>query len=194
MATLQNFGVPVGSGGVRGRILQPKAKFKFRVNLYGFGPLSTPLDLSAQVQSVSRPTRTASPVEVHSYNSIAYYASKGSWNSIELHVRDDVTNAVSRIVGHQEQKQMNYFQQTTPLAGSNYKFDMLIETLDGGNDGIIERWELEGCFLESTNWDGFDYTSTSDFLTIQMTIRYDNATQDGGLMPRIPELSSGVLV
>lgn len=189
MATIQNFGVPVGNG-ARARMLQPKVAYKFRVRVFGFGPFNTPLDLTAQVQSVSRPTMTTDAVQVHSYNSIAYFGGKPTFNSIDLTVRDDVTNAVSRIVGHQLQKQMNHFQQTSPLAGSNYKFDMKIETMDGGNDGVLETWFIENCFIESSNYGEFNYAN-SEVMNIQMTIRYDNATQEDGLMPLLPELTSG---
>lgn len=188
--TLQNFGVPTGDGTGRGGILQPKPKWKFRVRVVNFGPIAGGIELSQQVVSVGRPTVALSPVEVHSYNSIAYYAGKAVWNSISLVVRDDVTNSVSRLVGHQEQKTMNHFQQTTPLAGSNYKFQMFIETLDGGDDGVLEAWFLEGCFLENIEWDTFEYSS-NDPMQITMTIRYDNATQDGGLMPLNPQRLTG---
>ncbi len=190
MATIQNFGVPAGNGS-RARMLQPKVSYKFRVRVFGFGPISTPLDLTAQVQSVTRPSQQTEPVPVHSYNSIAYFGGKPTWQSVELTVRDDVTNSVSRLIGHQLQKQMNHFQQTSPLAGANYKFDMKIETLDGGNDGVIETWFLENCFLEASNYGEFNYAN-SEVMNIQMTIRYDNATQDDGLMPLVPELSPGL--
>ncbi len=192
MATLQNFGVPLGGG--KGPMLSPKLKYKFRVRLIGFGPIATPLDVSAQVESVGRPNVSHASVEVHSYNSVMYMAGKHNWNTLDLTVRDDVTNSVSRICGHQEQKQLNHFQQTSPLAGSNYKFDMKIETLDGGNDVVLETWDLEGCWLESVNYGDFDYKDTSGYLTIAMTVRFDNATQEGGLMPLLPELKSGVLI
>jgi hypothetical protein len=192
MATLQNFGVPLGGG--KGPMLSPKLKYKFRVRLIGFGPIATPLDVSAQVESVGRPQVEHAIVEVHSYNSLAYMAGKHNWNTIELVVRDDVTNAVSRIVGHQEQKQMNHFQQTSPLAGSNYKFDMRIETMDGGNDNVLEAWNLEGCWLSNVNYGEFDYKATGDYVSITMTIRFDNATQEGGLMPLVPEIKSGFLI
>lgn len=192
MTTIQNFGVPDGSGN-RARILQPKVAYKFRVRVMGFGPISTPLDLTAQVMSVSRPTLATEAVAIHSYNSIAYFGGKPTWNSIELSVRDDVTNAAQRLVAHQMQKQMNHLQQTSPLAGSNYKFDMKIETMDGGNDGVIETWNIENCFLESVNYGEFNYAN-SEAMTIQMSIRYDNATLADGLMPLFPELTSGVFV
>lgn len=191
--TLQNFGVPLGGGAGRGGILQPKPKFRFRVRVVNFGPTAGGIELTQQVQSVGRPTVASSPVEVHSYNSIGYYAGKAVWNSVSLIVRDDVTNSVSRLVGHQEQKQMNHFQQTTALAGGNYKFQMFIETLDGGDDGVLEAWFLEGCFLENIEYDTFEYSS-SDPMQITMTVRYDNATQEGGLMPLNPQRGVGPLM
>lgn len=191
--TLQNFGVPLGGGAGRGGILQPKTKLRFRVRVVNFGPVAGGIELTQQVQSVGRPTVNHSPVEVHSYNSIAYFGGKPTWNSINLVVRDDVTNSVSKLVGHQEQKQMNHFVQTSALAGSNYKFQTFIETLDGGDDGVLETWFIEGCFLESVEYDSFEYSS-SEVVTISMTIRYDNATQDGGLMPLSPQIGSGPLL
>ncbi len=192
MSTIQNFGVPLGNG-QRARMLQPKPKYKFRVSVFGFGPIVTPLDLTAQTQSIGRPNVTHENVMVHSFNSISNYAGKATWNTVDLVVRDDITNAVSRLVGHQEQKQMNHFQQTSALAGSNYKFDMKIETLDG-DDGVLETWNLENCYLETVNYGEFDYTDSGSFLTITMTIRFDNATQSDGLMPLLPELKSGVFI
>ena len=190
MSTLQNFGVPLGGGTGRGGLLQPKTKQKFRVRVFRFGPVNGGLELTQQVVSVARPNMTMASQPVHSFNSIGYYGGKAEWAAIDLTVRDDITNAVSRLVGHQVQKQMNFFQQTTAAAGSNYKFEMFIETLNGGNDEVIEQWILEGCFLESVNYEQFDYSS-ADAMTIQMSIRYDNATQQGGLMPIVPELGVG---
>jgi hypothetical protein len=136
---------------------------------------------------------TQDAVKVDSYNSIAYYAGKAVWSAISLTVRDDVTNSVSSLVGYQMQKQMNFFQQTTPESGSNYKFQTYIETLDGGNDTVLEQWFLEGCFLESVNYESFDYSS-ADAMTIEMSIRYDNATLQGGLMPVSPQLGVGPMI
>ena len=190
MSTLQNFGVPLGGGTGRGGLLHPKTKQKFRVRVFRFGPVNGGLELTQQVVSVARPNMSMPAQQIHSYNSIGYYGGKAEWAAIDLTVRDDITNAVSRLVGHQVQKQMNFFQQTTAAAGSNYKFEMFIETLNGGNDEVIEQWVLEGCFLESVNYEQFDYSS-ADAMTIQMSIRYDNATQQGGLMPIVPELGVG---
>jgi hypothetical protein len=189
MTTLQNFGVPLGGGEGRGGILQPKTKYKFRVIVTNFGVPAGSIQLTQQVMTCSRPNANFNPVTVHSYNSTAYYAGKPEWEALSLTVRDDVTNSVNSLVGAQIQKQMNFFQQTTPLSGGNYKFSMLLDTLDGGDDTVLEEWVLEGCFLASANYEGFDYSS-SDPMTIEMSIRFDNATQIGGLMPLTPILSA----
>jgi hypothetical protein len=183
METLSKFGVPLGGGSGRGGILQPKFKYRFRVRLINFGPLAGGLDITQNVVKVDRPKVQYEEVEVHAYNSRAYYAGKHQWQPITLDVRDDVTNAVARLVGHQVQKQMNHFEQTSFLAGVNYKFSTLIEVMDGGNDGVLETWTLEGCWLQDIQYDTLDYGDSTSFLTISMTMRYDNATLSDGLMP-----------
>jgi hypothetical protein len=182
--TLQNFGVPLGNG-QRGGILMPKVKNRFRVLVFGFGGLADTVDFTRQVISASRPNVSFPPQEAHSYNSVAYYAGKASWEPITVTVRDDITNSVAQLVGAQVQRQMNFFDQTVPVASGNFKFTMWVETMDGGNNGdnsVLETWVYEGCFLASANYEGFDYSS-SDAMTIEMSVRYDNATQAGGLMP-----------
>lgn len=193
MTTLQNFGVPLAGGGGRGGILMPKIKNRFRVTVTNFGIPNAAVGLTQQVMTVSRPNINFNPQTVHSYNSIAYYAGKAEFETITLTVRDDVTNAVSSLVGAQIQKQMNLFDQTVPLAASNYKFQMFIDTLDGGDDVTLEEWQYEGCFLATVNYETFDYSS-ADAMTIEMSIRFDNATQIGGLMPIIPVLGTGPLL
>lgn len=191
--TLTKFGVPMGGGTGRGGLLQLKYKYRYRVRVINFGPIQGGLELSQQVQSVSKPKVSHEEVPVHSYNSTAYYAGKHTWEPITLVVKDDVTNAVSRMVGHQLQKQLNHFEQTGFMAGMNYKFTTIIESMDGGNDVVLETWTLEGCFLQNTDYMELDY-SDSSFQTITMSIRFDNATLADGLMPLSPDIIQGVRV
>ena len=183
--TLQYIGVPTSVGTGRGGILQPKAKYKFRVIVTNFGIPAGSIALTQQVTTVGRPNINFTAQTVHSYNSIAYYAGKPEWQAITITMRDDVTNSISSLVGAQMQKQMNFFVETSPLAASNYKFQMLIDTMDGSDDGVLEEWVLEGCFLDTVNYESFDYSS-SESMTIELTIKYDNATQTNGLMPLTP--------
>jgi hypothetical protein len=149
--------------------------------------------LTQQVISVGRPNVSFAPVEIHSYNSRAYYAGKAEWQAVELTVRDDVTNSVNSLIGAQVQKQMNMFDQTVPLAASNYKFGMLVDVMDGGNDTVLEEWVFEGCFLASINYGTLEYSS-ADAVTIALSIRFDNTTLSGGLFPTSPSLLSGPFI
>lgn len=188
--TLSKFGVPLGGGQGRGGLLQLKYKYRFRVRVVNFGPIAGGLDFTQQVQSVSKPKLGYEPIDVHSYNSTAYYAGKHKWESIDISLKDDLTNNVAALVGHQVQKQLNHFEQTAFSAGINYKFVTIIETMDGGNDTVVETWTLEGCFLENVDYQQLDYAE-SGFQTIDLRIRYDNATQANGLMTALPEQIPG---
>ena len=70
-------------------------------------------------------------------------------------------------------------EQTAPLAGDDYKFDMKIEILDGSTANELEFWELEGCFLTNVDYSDSDY-ATNEPVQITMTIRYDNAIHKSG--------------
>ena len=190
-STLSAFGIPTGPGEGRGGILQPKTKYKFRVLALNFGIPSSSIALTQQVMTCGRPNLKMAEQTLHSYNSVDYFAGKPEWESISMTVRDDVTNSVNRLVGAQIQKQTNFFQQTSPVAGSDYKFQLLLHTMDGSDDVVLEEWFLEGCFLSSVNYDSFDYSS-SEALHIELNIRYSNATQSGDLMPMFPILTPGV--
>ena len=183
--TLSKFGVPLGGGDGRGGILQPKQKHKFRVRFIGFGPIAGGIELTQQIMTVGKPSVDHEEVIIDSYNSRAKIQGKHTWNAIEVAFRDDVTNSINKLVGYQEQKQINHFEQTSPLAGINYKFTMFIEQLDGGNDVVLDQWVLEGCFLTNINYDTGDY-GTGEVVTITTTISYDNATHSDGLFPEFP--------
>lgn len=188
--TLSKFGVPLGGGSGRGGILQPKYKYRFRVRVVNFGPIAGGIELTQQVVSVTQPSLSHEEVAVHSYNSTGYYAGKHTWETLTLVLRDDITNAAERLVGHQMQKQLNHFEQTGFTSGINYKFVLLIETMDGGNDGVISTWTVEGCFINNVEFSELAYEDSS-FQTITMSIRYDNATLNDGLMTALPDMIAG---
>lgn len=171
---LDKFGVPID--GVKQGMLQPKLAYRFRVIFQGFGTNNNLRELTANVQSVTRPSVQHVNAPVHSYNSVAYVMGKHEWQPITLEVRDDVTNAVTSAVHSQIQRQLNHFEQIGPVAGTNYKFSMQIHTLDGTNAEEMESWQIDGCFIESTDEGQYNYESGAEFMKISMTIRYDNAT------------------
>jgi hypothetical protein len=177
--TTSKFGVPL-TGNTGSGIMMPTPKNRFRVSfLNNFGGLGETRVVTQNVSTVQRPTFVASPVEVRSYNSIMYYQGLQNWEVITVAIRDDITKQVTKAVGAQIQRQFNHFQQTTPAAASDYKFDMQIEVLDGVNAGATEVWYLEGCWLTNTAYGDHDYNSAEPQL-ITLSVRYDNATHYEG--------------
>lgn len=174
MAQLSKFGVP----GAEMPVLQPKLGYRFRVKFLGFAgeAISSLGTLTSQVVTVSRPTLTTESTVLDVYNSKIKVAGKTSWGDIQLVVRDDVQGAVAGIVSTQLSRQMDHAAQSSALSGSNYKFDMQIETLDGGNDDVrvLDTWTLSGCFLSNVAYGDMDYGSSSD-VRITLTIVFDNA-------------------
>ena len=177
--TRSKFGVPV-TGAVGSGILMPKLKYRFRVTFLGnFAGQPEARTLTQNIQSVVRPKINFEEVTLDSYNSKITVQGKHTWEPISVVVRDDISNSVTKLVGAQIQRQLNHFQQTTPAAGNDYKFDMQIEVLDGVNAGASEVWFLEGCFLQNVDYADSDY-SANDPVQITMNVRYDNATHYQG--------------
>ncbi len=174
MADLSKFGIPLD--GNKLGMLQPKLAYRFRILFNNFGINDNLRELTANVVSVTRPAVTYQEIPVHSYNSLAYAMGKHEWQPIDIVVRDDITNAVTSAVSSQVQRQLNHFEQIGPVAGTNYKFTMQIQTLDGTNAEELESWQLDGCFLTNVVNNEFNYESGGEFMRIQMTVRYDNAT------------------
>lgn len=173
------------AGGNQG-LLMPKLQYRFRVNFLNFG-VGSSIELTKQVIDINRPQVTFETITLPIYNSTMYLAGKHSWNELSVNIRDDAGGSVSKLVGQQLQKQMDFVEQASAATGQDYKFQTNIEILDGGNGAaapvVLETWECYGCFLLGANYNTLNY-GTSDAVTISLTIRYDNAIQS--------PLSSGV--
>ena len=167
------------AGGNQG-LLMPKLQFRFRVNFLNFGASASSIELTKQVIDCSRPNLSFAEITLPIYNSTMYLAGKHTWAPVNVNVRDDASNTVSRLVGQQLQKQMDFVEQASAATGQDYKFQTNIEILDGGNGTaapvVLETWEVYGCFLQGANYNNLAYSS-NEVVTIQMAIRYDNAVQ-----------------
>jgi hypothetical protein len=167
------------AGGNQG-LLMPKLQFRFRVNFLNFGASASSIELTKQVIDCSRPNLSFAEVTIPIYNSTMYLAGKHTWAPMNINVRDDASNTVSRLVGQQLQKQMDFVEQASAATGQDYKFQTNVEILDGGNGTaapvVLETWEVYGCFLQGANYNNLAYSS-NEVVTIQLAIRYDNAVQ-----------------
>lgn len=168
------FGISARGDNGQGPLRQPKQTYKFRVLFFNFGAggnTAEPLTLNAN--TVDRPSWSWAETEVHSYNSISYFAGKVSYQPINLVVRDTVDNTVLRECGRQIQRQFDAYNSTTFQSAESYKFTMQIQTLQGGHDGYLDTYTLEGCFLTNFQPSGGDYADVNGMMTISMQIRFD---------------------
>lgn len=182
ISSLSKLGVPLSgnqSASNQG-LLMPKLSYRFRILFQNFGVSKPTTELTKQVMDTTRPSPTFDDITLDVYNSRIKLAGKASWSDVTINVRDDALGSVSKLVGEQVQKQMDFFEQSSAASGIDYKFTTKIEILDGGNGAyepvVLETYELYGCFLNKAEYKQVDYKS-SDPLSITLTVRYDNALQ-----------------
>ncbi len=176
MSTINDIGIPgVGSG-----ILHPMQKNRWRITFANMGGGIDSQPVSMQAIKVNRPHLKFEKVTLHRYNSIAMVAAKHSWETMALTVQADVSGTAARVIQAQLQKQqwlIGAEGQWMAAAGegSLYKFVIYLDQLDG-NDQVIEKWTVEGAWLEDVNWGDLDY-STGDPVEIELTVSFDHARQ-----------------
>ena len=182
VSSLQRMTVPLASdqSSTTQGLLMPKLRYRFRVMFENFGVSTPRTELTKQVLSVARPNLTFEEIALPIYNSTLKLAGRHAWADIACTIRDDASGAVSRLIGEQFQKQMDFLEMSSAAAGIDYKFLTKIEVLDGGNGAnapvVLETWELYGCYLKGADYGELNY-GTNEAVTMAMTIAYDNANQ-----------------
>lgn len=171
MAVITTLGVPDNQGNTT--TIMPKLAYRFRVTFIGDGFSATP---TRSVISVTRPSLTHDEVILDAYNSRIYLAGKHTWDPISVVIRDDVDSAVLRELNNQLNRQVDHANQASSRAGSGYKFQMTVESLDGANPtpGVLDKFELAGCYISNIQYGDMDY-SNSGQVNVTVQIRYDNA-------------------
>jgi hypothetical protein len=182
VASLSRMTVPLASDQSASNqgMLMPKLKYRFRVVFENLGVSTPRTELTKQVVDFKRPTVNFDPIVLPIYNSELKLSGKPHWADVTCTLRDDASGAVTRLVGEQVQKQMDFLEMASAASGIDYKFTTRFEVLDGGNGAavpnVLETWELYGCYLSQVDYGDANYGS-NDPMTIAMTIVYDNANQ-----------------
>jgi len=136
--------------------------------------------MTKQIMDFTRPSVSFDPIDIDIYNSRVRLAGKHTWDDINVNLRDDASGAVTKLVGEQLQRQLDFMEQSSASSGSDYKFTTRLEILDGGNGAnepnVLETWEIYGCYLSNVNYGDMNYSS-SEPATVSLTLRYDNAVQ-----------------
>lgn len=161
-------------------LLMPKLKYRFRAVFENLGVSTPRTELTKQVIDFTRPEVSFDNIDIELYNSRMRLAGKHTWGDVTVNLRDDASGQVSKLVGEQLQKQLDFMEQSSASAGIDYKFITRCEVLDGGNGAnepvVLETWELYGCYLQAVNYNDLNYGDSAP-ATVTMTIRFDNAVQ-----------------
>jgi hypothetical protein len=192
VSSLQRMTVPLASdqsASTQG-LLMPKLRYRFRVMFENIGVSKPTTELTKQVVSFSRPNLTFEEIALPIYNSTLKLAGRHSWADVSCEIRDDAGGNVSKLIGEQLQKQMDFVEQASAASGFDYKFNTRFEILDGGNGVlqpvVLESWELYGCYIKGADYGPMNY-GTNEAAAITITIAYDNANQGqqggGGVGP-----------
>jgi hypothetical protein len=171
MAVITTLGVPDNAGNTT--TIMPKLQYRFRVTFIGDGFSASP---TRSVISVSRPSLTHDEVLIDAYNSRINLAGKHTWDPITVVLRDDVDSVVIRELNNQLNRQVDHANQSSSRAGSGYKFQMTVESLDGGNPtpGVLDKFELAGCYIQNIQYGEMAYAA-SEQVQVTVSVRYDNA-------------------
>ena len=177
MATLSQSGIPGSGNG----ILHPKQKNRFQVIFVGMAGNST--NITRQVISANRPSIDFEEIEMNRYNAKSFAAGKHSFSEFQVTLEDDLTGLASAGIQAQLERQQRLigsdnaggqWLNAAPTAAA-YKFASRLEMLDG-NEVVSEVWNMEGCWIKAAEYGDVDYSS-SEAITISLTIRFDHAWQ-----------------
>ena len=184
VSSLQRMTVPLASdqsASTQG-LLMPKLRYRFRVMFENIGVSKPTTELTKQVVSFSRPNLTFEEIALPIYNSTLKLAGRHTWADVTVEIRDDAGGNVTKLVGEQFQKQLDFLEMSSAASGIDYKFLTRLEVLDGGNGAnepvVLETWELYGCYLKGADYGPMNY-GTNEAAAITLTIAYDNANQTG---------------
>lgn len=182
VSSLQRMTVPLASdqSATTQGLLMPKLRYRFRVMFENIGVSKPTTELTKQVVSFSRPNLQFEQIDIPIYNSTLKLAGRHSWNDVSCEVRDDASGNVSKLIGEQFQKQLDFLEMSSAASGIDYKFLTRFEILDGGNGAnepvVLESWELYGCYLKQADYGSMNYGENAA-VTITLTIAFDNANQ-----------------
>jgi len=185
VSSLQRMTVPLASdqSSPTQGLLMPKLKYRFRVQFENFGVSKPTTELTKQVMSFTRPNLSFEEITLPIYNSTLKLAGKHTWADATCEIRDDASGSISKLIGEQLQKQMDFLEMASAASGIDYKFTTVVEVLDGGNGAstpvVLETWNLYGCYLKSADYGALNYGESAP-VTVNMTIAYDNANQGEG--------------
>jgi hypothetical protein len=122
------------------------------------------------VETAARPSYKVNATEIQFLNTSTYVAGRFNWNPITVKFRDPIGPSASQAI-------MEWVRLCTESVtgrmgyAAGYKKNVDLEMLDP-TGVVVEKWILEGTFLESVNFDSLSYSQDS-IASITASLRMD---------------------
>ena len=147
------------------RSFEPKTKNRFIMDIDGIP--------SYFVKTMNRPQITFEEIELNHINVKRYLKGKGTWEPLEITLYDPIVPSGAQAV--MEWVRLHHESVTGRDGYSDfYKKDITFNLLGPVGDKV-EEWKLVGAFIQTANFNDFDFANGTDVADISLTLRYDYA-------------------
>lgn len=155
-----------------------KRKFRWMFNITGV--IGEGVDMLPPDKG-SRPSLNFKEIEAQHLNETIYFAGKPDWKPIQLTLFDIKTNQnpVFKWLKKQYDPCNDAGTWVRPINDpiNGWKRTAYLELYDGCGE-IIEKWTLRNAWPNNIEWGDLDMSS-SDYVTVDVTLRYDRAWIEG---------------
>ena len=200
---MNKYGIPDShddKGGQRIQVIQPKFQNNFIVEFwfaneeYDAVDNLRSLNFSNNIVSCDTPKVEYSEVPVNFYWTQGSVYGRPRWSTINVSIRDDIRNETLISLGKLIYGQSSTYlpskitktdsEDSTPFSdlhgilNSTSFFSMKIRNVSGQYDhGILDMWELGGCFVTNVDYGNLSYENDAEIRTITLTIKFNSAKQ-----------------
>lgn len=124
------------------------------------------------VKAATRPNVSFAPVQISHINIVRKFKGRAEWGDLTIQLYDPITADGSAQV--QEWVRQHHEAQTG-VDGYAFQYKKQLQFDALGPDGlVVETWILNGAFISSVDYGGFDWDDTNP-INISLTLAYDYA-------------------
>jgi hypothetical protein len=158
-----------------------KQKFRWLLKIEGVSGEAAQGVNALPPEKSARPSLSFKEIEAQHLNETVYFAGKPEWKPISLVLYDLVTNDNPILNWLKEQYEVTQDKATWKVPTGQgvlggWKRDATLEMYNGCGD-LLERWVYENAWPNSIEWGDLDMSS-SEYVTVDLTLRYDRAYYD----------------
>ena len=144
---------------------EPKRKFRWVFAIEGIDAFL--------MKTANRPTMAIAETTLKWINATRYLGGRLTFNNMAVTLYDPIAPSGAQQVMEWIR---THYESVSGRAGyaDFYKRDIQIKMLDPVGT-VVELWDMKGAFITNANYQALNYEDDSTPMTIDLTLRYDNA-------------------